>query len=110
MVELALALPPAWKLTDEQRPAKWLLRRAFEGWIPDEVLWRKKEQFGQGTGMNTVLREHFDATVSEAELERERDVIDPPLRTREELAYYRLFAQSLPGVEAAGTIGRFVEA
>jgi asparagine synthase (glutamine-hydrolysing) len=110
VVELALALPPAWKLTEEGRPAKWLLRRAFDGWVPDDVLWRKKEQFGQGTGMNEVLREHFGATVSDEELERERDVVVPPLRTHEELAYYRMFADRLPGVRAQDTIGRFVEA
>ena len=110
VVEFALALPPAWKLTEEARPAKWLLRRAFDGWIPDDVLWRKKEQFGQGTGMDEVLSEHFGATVSDEDLERERDVVDPPLRTREELAYYRLFAEHLPGVRAQDTIGRFVEA
>jgi asparagine synthase (glutamine-hydrolysing) len=110
VVELALALPPAWKLVDEGRPAKWLLRKAFDGWVPDDVLWRKKEQFGQGTGMNEVLAEHFGATVSEADLEWERDVLDPPLRTREELAYFRLFAERLPGVRAQDTVGRFVEA
>ena len=110
VVELALALPPAWKLVDEGRPAKWLLRRAFDGWVPDDVLWRKKEQFGQGTGMNEVLSEHFGATVSEADLEREGDVLDPPLRTREELAYFRLFTEQLPGVRAQDTVGRFVEA
>jgi len=110
VVELALALPPAWKLTEEGRPAKWLLRRAFDGWVPDDVLWRKKEQFGQGTGMDEVLREHFGATVTDEDLDRERDVIDPPLRTREELAYYRMFAERLPGVRAQGTVGRFVEA
>ena len=110
VVELALALPPAWKLTGEGRPAKWLLRRAFDDWIPDDVLWRKKEQFGQGTGMDEVLREHFGATVTDEELERERDVVAPPLRTREELAYYRMFAERLPGIRAQDTIGRFVEA
>lgn len=110
VVELALALPPDWKLSRGDRPEKWLLRRAFEGWLPDEVLWRRKEQFGQGTGMDDVLREHFGATVSEADLERERDLVDPPLRTREELAYYRIFAERLPGVDATRTVGRFVEA
>jgi asparagine synthase (glutamine-hydrolysing) len=110
VVELALALPPAWKLVDAGRPAKWLLRKAFDGWIPDDVLWRKKEQFGQGTGMNEVLAEHFGATVSQADLERERDVLDPPLRTREEAAYFRLFTERLPGVRAQDTVGRFVEA
>ncbi|MCW2134944.1 asparagine synthase (glutamine-hydrolyzing) [Arthrobacter sp. VKM Ac-2550] len=110
MVELALALPPAWKLTSLERPAKWLLRRAFDGWIPDEVLWRPKEQFGQGTGMNDVLRGHFGATISDEELARESGVLDPPLRTGEELAYYRMFTAALPGVNAQKTVGRFVEA
>ena len=110
VVQLALALPPAWKLVTEERPAKWLLRRAFEGWLPDDVLWRRKEQFGEGTGMNDVLREHFGATVSDEQLDRERRVVDPPLRTREELAYYRLFADRLPGIAATETIGRFAEA
>jgi len=78
--------------------------------VPDDLLWRKKEQFRQGTGMDEVLREHFGATVTDEDLDRERDVIDPPLRTREELAYYRMFAEPLPGVRAQGTVGRFVEA
>jgi asparagine synthase (glutamine-hydrolysing) len=110
MVELALALPATWKIAGPDRPAKWLLRRAFEGWLPDEVLWREKAQFGQGTGMGDVLREHFDATVSPDEFERERGAIDPPLRTHEEVAYYRLFSERLGGVRAESTIGRFVEA
>src|SRR5690606_11949668 len=58
LVALALALPPEWKLTGPGRPAKWLLRRAFDGWLPDAVLWRDKEQFGEGTGMVDVLGEH----------------------------------------------------
>jgi asparagine synthase (glutamine-hydrolysing) len=110
LVELAMSLSPDWKLPSDERSEKWLLRRAFEGWIPHEVLWRRKEQFGQGTGMNEVLRAHFDAQVSEDELERERDALDPPIRTREELAYYRILTQNLPGVNAGKTIGRFAEA
>jgi asparagine synthase (glutamine-hydrolysing) len=110
VVELALALPPAWKLADGDRPEKWLLRRAFEGWLPDDVLWRRKEQFGQGSGMDVVLREHFGAQVTAEELERERDQLDPPVRTREELAYFRILQRHLPAVDADRTIGRFVEA
>lgn len=110
VVELAMALPPAWKLVTEDRDAKWLLRRAFDGWLPDEVLWRRKEQFGEGTGMNDVLREHFEATVTDADLAAEADAVAPPLRTREELAYYRMFSHALQGVDAQTTVGRFAEA
>lgn len=110
VVELALALPPEWKLIDSDRPAKWLLRRAFEGWLPDEVLWRRKEQFGEGTGMNDVLRDHYEATVTDAHLLREAGAVQPPLRTREELAYYRMFARAFPGIDPSSTVGRFAEA
>lgn len=109
VVELALALPPGWKLTGEGRPEKWLLRRAFDGWLPDDLLWRPKEQFGEGTGMNEVLEEHFGAQVTAAELESEQDVVVPPLRTREEVAFHRIFAQRLPGVADSEVIGRFLE-
>ncbi|RJN32600.1 asparagine synthase (glutamine-hydrolyzing) [Nesterenkonia natronophila] len=110
VVELALALPPEWKLTGTDRPAKWMLRRAFDGWLPDEVLWRRKEQFGEGTGMNEVLREHYGQTVTEQDLHAEAAAVDPPLRTREELAYYRMFTDTLPGLNVGRTIGRFVQA
>lgn len=109
VVELALALPPEWKLTTDERPAKWLLRRAFDGWLPDEVLWRPKEQFGEGTGMDDVLRDHYTATVSADDLAARADVLDPPLRTREELAYFAMFTTALAGINAQETVGRFIE-
>ena len=110
VVELALALPPEWKLLSSDRPAKWMLRRAFDGWLPDEILWRRKEQFGQGTGMNDVLSGHYAATVTSEELEQQAGVLDPPLRTREELAYYVMFAETFGGFDISRIIGRFAEA
>lgn len=115
VVEFAMALPPEWKLLGDDRPAKWILRRAFDGWLPDEVLWRRKEQFGEGTGMNDVLGEHFSAIPEVRGVDRESlraaaPELDPPLRTAEELAYYQFFARSLPGIDAQRTVTRFAEA
>src|SRR5690606_38797965 len=55
VVELGLSLPARWKLSSGSRPEKWLLRKAFDGWLPESVLWRPKAQFGQGTGSRDVL-------------------------------------------------------
>lgn len=109
VVELGLALPAQWKLASGGRPEKWLLRKAFEGWLPEDLLWRPKQQFGQGSGARDVLREHYGSVVSEEEFRAERDVIDPPLRTREELAYYRVFQRELGGLDPGDVVGRFVE-
>jgi asparagine synthase (glutamine-hydrolysing) len=109
LVELGLALPARWKLAHADRGEKWLLRTAFEGWLPDELLWRRKEQFGEGTGARDVLRAHFGAQVSDEEFVRERGQVDPPLRTPEEVAYFRLFQRHLTGMDPEGVVTRFVE-
>lgn len=110
VLELGMSLPPKWKLTTEARAEKWLLRKAFEGWLPEDLLWRKKAQFGEGTGANEILARYWTQTVSEDELAELREDVDPPLRTREEAAYYRMFQRHLGGLPTEDLVGRFVEA
>ncbi|MEA2421496.1 MAG: hypothetical protein QOF55_595, partial [Thermoleophilaceae bacterium] len=110
VIEHALRLPASWKLASNGRPEKWLLREAFSGWLPEEFLWRGKSQFGDGSGAASVLTDTVSATVTEEELLAERDEVDPPLRTREELAYYRIFKEHLSGVRPEATLGRFATA
>jgi len=107
MIELGLALPAGWKLAGEDQPEKRLLRQAFDGWLPDDFLWRKKAQFGDGSGAASVLQEEMEASVSEEEFEREHLQVEPPLRTREEVAYYRIFARQFGEVRPKQTLGRF---
>jgi asparagine synthase (glutamine-hydrolysing) len=73
-------------------------------------LWREKAEFGDGSGVADVLTSSVEECVSAADFERERDGVDPPLRTREELAYHRIFAEHLPGVRPERTLGRFATA
>ena len=110
MIELGLSLPAGWKLSGPDQPEKRLLRQAFDGWLPEDFLWRKKEQFGDGSGASSVLQEKMAQTVSEAEFEDEHDRIEPPLRTREEVAYYRIFSEHLGPVRPGQVIGRFATA
>ena len=106
----ALRIPAAWKLTADGEPEKRLLRAAFDGWLPEELLWRDKSQFGDGSGAASVLTDEFAATVSEAELAAERDAVAPALRTREELAYFRIFRDRVGPVRPEQTLGRFATA
>ena len=110
MISLGLSLPAGWKLAGEDQLEKRLLRQAFDGWLPDDFLWRKKAQFGDGSGASSVLKERMEESVTEEEFENERYEVDPPLRTREEVAYYRIFAEHLGGVDPKFNIGRFATA
>ena len=106
----ALSLPPSSKLASNGKPEKWMLREAFEGWLPHEFLWRGKSQFGDGSGAASVLQHVMEDSVSQDEFEREKDALDPPVRTREELAYYRIFREHLAHVRPEATVGRFATA
>jgi asparagine synthase (glutamine-hydrolysing) len=110
VIALALRLPAHWKVASEGVPEKRLLRRAFTGWLPDELLWREKAQFGDGSGAAEVLTQTVERLVSEEEFRDQASVVDPPLRTREELAYFRIWNEHLRGVRPEQTVGRFATA
>ena len=89
---------------------KRLLREAFRGWIPDEILWRRKEQFGDGSGTADAMDRVTDSLVPDADWAAVRFDGLPPARTREELGYQRIFAGHLAGINAEQVLGRFATA
>jgi asparagine synthase (glutamine-hydrolysing) len=107
VIELGLSLPAAWKIAGPDQPEKRLLREAFAGWLPDEFLWRKKAQFGDGSGASSVLKHTARDSISENEFATERVAANPPLRTREEAAYYRIFRKHFDGILPKRILGRF---
>src|SRR4051794_9744599 len=107
VIAWALRIPPGEK---QGMPEKRLLREAFTGWLPDELLWRAKAEFGDGSGARDALSKAVEATVIDAEFEAERDAVEPPLRTKEEVAYYRVWREHLQGISAERTLSRFARA
>ena len=110
MLAVAQRVPVQWKLLGEDGQEKRLLREAFEGWIPHEILWRRKEQFGDGSGTADAMARVVDSLVPDAEWQEVRFAGLPPARTREELAYQRIFAEHLGGINAEQVLGRFATA
>jgi asparagine synthase (glutamine-hydrolysing) len=107
VIELALSIPAADKLVTPTRMEKHLLRKAFDGWLPDGVLWRRKAQFGDGSGAAKVLRPKVESWVSDVDLEPAH-APSRPLRTGEERAYYRVWAKALDPIRPERTLCRFV--
>ena len=110
VIEWALRVPASAKVAPPGEMEKKLLREAFDGWLPDELLWREKAEFGDGSGARDVLSGAVEATVGDEEFAAERGAVDPPLRTKEELAYYRVWREHLQGISAEKTLSRFARA
>ena len=108
-----LAIPAEWKLKIHGRTEKHLLREAFDGMVPFDILWRGKEQFGDGSGAGDIL-----AKLVEKEKAKEgAQHAEPPtvehgwvLRGDEEVAYYRTWHRSFSGVRPNATLGAFATA
>ena len=90
-----------------RRIEKAVLREAFDGYLPDEILWRQKEQFSDGVGYGWIdgLKAHAQMQVSDAELAAaaQRFPINPP-QTKEAYWYRSLFEAAFPGDACARTV------
>jgi asparagine synthase (glutamine-hydrolysing) len=106
-LDVAMGFDAADKMCTAGRIEKHVLRKAFEGYLPDEILWRQKEQFSDGVGYGWIdgLRDHAAAQVSDDELARAhyRFPINTPL-TKEAYFYRTLFEAHFPGDAAASLV------
>ena len=109
LVYLAQRIPIEWMLPREHGQEKALLREAFAGWLPDDILWRPKEQFGDGSGMADVMLREAQRVAPDRDWQSVRVAGLPTPRSREELAYQRMFADHLEGVHPR-VLGRFATA
>ncbi len=100
MIEMAQTIPPGLKLLqrDGEKPVeKWILRKACEDLLPDEIVWRDKAQFDEGSGSVDLLSEVARRwmTVREAEAyAAERP--EERLRSPEECFYHKTLCQVFP--------------
>jgi len=90
-----------------RRIEKAVLREAFQGYLPDSILWRQKEQFSDGVGYGWIdgLKAHAEAQVSDRVLAAadKRFPHNPP-QTKEAYYYRHLFEQFFPSHAAAETV------
>jgi asparagine synthase (glutamine-hydrolysing) len=96
-LDVAMSFDAADKMVAAERPIeKWVLRKAFEGLLPDSILWRQKEQFSDGVGYSWIdgLKAHAEGAVGDDQLARAhfRFPVNTP-RTKEAYLYRSIFEQ-----------------
>ena len=95
-MDYAKKLPVTLKVNVENgvKYGKWLLRKAYDGLIPDEVIWRGKAPLEQGTG-TWVLPDYFEKEMPTADFEAKKQLIleedDVIITSKEQLVYYEIF-------------------
>jgi asparagine synthase (glutamine-hydrolysing) len=75
---------------------KWILRKSFEGLVPDEFIWREKVpiEYGSGTTKLTeIIREKIKDKEFEVEKERIKKDDEVIIRDKEHLFYYQIYKE-----------------
>ena len=117
-LEFVMSLPPWMKRFGagaEYAVEKHLFRKAFEGLLPDDVLWRRKEAFSDGVSGHErtwvqIIKEYVDKRVSDVEVSLANDMCKYKHNAPydKESYYYRtVFERHFPGKGRAETIPYF---
>ena len=106
-MDIAMRLNPKDKMIRDGRMEKWVVRKAFEDYLPESIAWRQKEQFSDGVGYSWIdtLKEQAAQRVSDDELAEAaaRFPINPP-QNKEEYLYRSIFTEHFPSTTAALTV------
>ena len=106
-VDFSLSLPAKWKLRRDGWDEKELLRRAFEGLIPEKILRRPKKKFSDGAGSMGMLSEYANNKFSDFEYHQHRVVADDVvLRSKEELLYHLIYRDMFGDDFPTNIVGR----
>lgn len=106
-LDAAMTFRPSEKMVTEGRMEKWALRQAFQGILPDSILWRQKEQFSDGVGYAWIeqLKAHAEERVTDTDLQEAtwKFPVNTPL-TKEAYLYRRLFEAHFPHPDAIAAV------
>lgn len=109
-LEYAMNLDPACKMSGN-RMEKYVLRKAFDTpedpYLPEEVLWRQKEQFSDGVGYSWIDQLKLEAEKNVTDLQMKFAASRFPVSTpksKEEYMYRDIFSKHFPAPAAAATV------
>ena len=109
LLNYAMALPPEYKQRPEgdQKIEKWIFRKAFENVLPEDIAWRLKQEFSQGSGSADVLPKYFEEAINDEELlEAQKNF--PIIRSKEELHYFKIFVEHFGSGQSVDTVGQWI--
>ena len=103
-IEVAMRINPKDKMISGDRMEKWVLRKAFEDYLPKSVVWRQKEQFSDGVGYSWIdnLKKVVGEKVTDEQMDNAhfRFPVQTP-QNKEEFFYRSIFESHFPSDAAA---------
>lgn len=112
-LSVCMDIDPQEKMIVPGRIEKYILRKAFDvdNYLPDDILWRQKEQFSDGVGYSWIdgLKDTAEKTVSDEQFKIHNPAWGSDVPTTKEAYWYRtMFDELFPQQAAASTVMRWI--
>ncbi|KAH3900927.1 probable Asparagine synthetase [glutamine-hydrolyzing] 2 [Saccharomycodes ludwigii] len=118
-LQVCMNIDPKEKMITKDRIEKYILRKAFDTtdepdvkpYLPEEILWRQKEQFSDGVGYSWIdaLKDYAEKAISDEQLANPKPEWGNDIPTTKEAYWYRLkFDAIYPQKAAAATVMRWI--
>ena len=106
-IDVAMRINPEDKMINSERMEKWVVRKAFEDYLPKSVAWRQKEQFSDGVGYSWIdtLKEVVENAITDDQMINAKFRF--PLQTpqnKEEFYYRSIFEEHFPSDTASMSV------
>lgn len=106
-IDIAMNINPKDKMCGNGNIEKYILRKAFEQYLPKDILWRQKEQFSDGVGYSWIdsLKATADKKISDNQMKfaKKQFPINTP-KSKEEYWFRTIFEKHFPSQAAAKTV------
>lgn len=98
-VNFSLQISVSLKLRKKQEKfiGKWILRKAFESMLPDEVIWQEKRPLEYGSG-TTRLREIIASRIEDEEFEEAKNLYQVKFINKEHFYYYKIYLEKVGSI------------
>ena len=104
-LQYVMSIPVRYKMfNDDTQIEKYIFRKAFDGLLPDDILWRRKEAFSDGVSGHErswfqVIRDYIDKQVTDNEYTNAVIIIHNAPYDKESYYYRKIFDRLYSGCE-----------
>jgi asparagine synthase (glutamine-hydrolysing) len=90
LLNYVMKIPPKNKV--RKNTGKYVLRKVASKYLPDDIAWRDKDKFWEGSGIDDTLDKKINTLITDKEFASSaKSTGTPNLRNKEEVYYYKVF-------------------
>lgn len=100
LLDFVLKIHPSRKVRRDKNTGKYILRKLAARYLPEDIAWREKDKFWEGSGIENNLEGKIDTIITDQEFIKCRKLPgNVKLRNKEEVYYYKAFKDCYSDVD-----------